>query len=475
MPEVQDTYFLNRNAALKAALQKNTVKLPDSGDGLQICYYDGEPFQDPPENLICVPIEAMFDYFFETIYRPPTYLNYEGTNITPTMKQQMDTKINQVFISVNQAREERENRYIELIKKQAPNFNDPIKRVFFMTSRYTSVIQYSSKGIAKALGKLGYDIKFMIEEDRMQLLYKDLRIRELYYFNPHITVNINHMYNDFINDKTWNIVWWQDPMEELVSGKPIHIRERDIIFSFDKQFDDFWIRKQVTPIYRQDFCIDSEVFFPDPEIRRENKIVFVGSSYYGLFERGNIDPGFSLELIRWMEEGIGFTEKDVIKLGHQYHLCFDNYPVPSLLQAVVRDTTVKWLCEESRIEVEIYGRNWDGYEFAHPFLKGELPHGKAVADVYRSTKYALVSSGANIQNQRLFETAACGAIPIVYDSRPFSEDPLWEDQYLFFRTRRELKQAIGREPKMIQGTFDRINNKFSYDCFAKKIDRMTSR
>jgi len=475
MPDKRDTYFLNRDVALTTALQRNTVILPDDGKGLQICYYNGEPIADAPDNLICVPFDNLFNYFLETVYRPPTYLNFEGIDISIEKRTEMDKQINNIFEKVTKARDKREEKYIALIRHQVPDFRDKTKRVFLMTSRHTSVIQYSSRGIANALSKLGYDIKFMMEEDNMQLLYKDWRMKELYQFNPHITFNINHMFNDFINEKTWNIVWWQDPIEELVSGEPVNVRERDIVFSFDKAFDDFWIKKQVTPILRQDFCIDSDIFFPDTTIVRENKVVFIGGSYFGWFKSQNADNGFQRELISWLEDGIRFTENDVLQLGYKYSLSFENYPVPSMLQGVVRDTTVKWLCEESHMKVEIYGRNWEGYEFAKPFFKGELPHGKAVADVYCSAKYALVCSGANIQNQRLFETAACGTIPIVFDSRPFSSDPLWEDQYLFFRTRNELKNSLWKEPKMVEGTVERINSKFSYDCFAKKIDRMTSK
>ena len=70
-----------------------------------------------------------------------------------------------------------------------------------MTSRHTTVIQYSTNGIAKALSKLGYETKILIEKNDMQLLYQDLRVKEM---------------NDV----------------------PIHVRERDIVFSFDRSFTD---------------------------------------------------------------------------------------------------------------------------------------------------------------------------------------------------------------------------------------------
>ncbi len=473
MTKTHDTYFLNADVALKYALQQNrTVPLADSGKGLQICYYNGKPVNNAPENMIFVPLDKLFDYFINTKNRQPTLLSREGSQFSQKKIKEIEQYFEKVFTEVNEKRDQRRQHYIELIKNQEPDFNDNPKRVFLMTSRHTTVIQYSTKGIAKAFDDLGYDTKILIEEDDMQLLYKDLRVKEIYEFNPHITFNINHMFNDIVNEKTWNIVWWQDPMEELMNDVPINVRERDIVFSFDPSFDAFWIKKQVTPVYRQYFCIDDKVFYPDSKIERKNKVVFIGSSYINFFKYAMIPESFKQELISWLEKGKKFSENDVKILGDKYSLSFEHYPVVGILQGIVRDTTIQWLCEESDLEVEIYGRNWEEYEIVKPFFKGEVPHGKAVADIYCSAKYALSCQGSTIQSQRLAEIAACGAFPVVYDSRPFSPDPLWEDQYLFFRTRNELKEALKKEPKMYKGTFERIKSKFSYECFAKQIDRM---
>ncbi len=473
MDTAQDTYYLNPDIALKYALQQNrTVPLPDSGKGLQICYYNGEPITNAPKNLICVPLNQLFDYFINTKNRQPTFLSHEESGLSPEKIKEIELHFEKVFTEVNKKRKERRQYYIELIKNQEPDFNDNPKRVFLMTSRHTTVIQYSTKGIAKALSKLGYDTKILIEEDDMQLLYQDLRVKEIYEFNPHITFNINHMFNDIINEKTWNIVWWQDQMEELTNAIPIRVRDRDIVFCAIQSLDKFWTRKQVTPIYRQNSCLDWRIFYPNPELERKNKVVFIGCSYINFFKDSMINDNFRREVILWLEEGRNFSENDIIALGNKYNINFDHYPITGILQAIVRDTTVQWLCEESDIEVEIYGRNWGGYEIVKPFFKGEVPHGKAVADIYRSAKYALSCQGGIIETQRLIEIAACGAIPVVYDSRPFSPDPSWEDQYLFFRTRKELKKQLNNIPKMHKGIFERIKNKFSYDNFAKKIDRM---
>ena len=475
MNEIHDTYFLDAQKALKTALKRNTVPLPDDGKGLQICYYDGDPLKDVPENMIYVPFKNLYEYFSETKNRQPTYLSVAGSGITAADHSQMEVTINEIFTRVNEAREARRLNYIRMIRNQEPVTTQTPKRIFLMTSRHTSVIQYSTKGLAKAFQKLGYEVKLMIEENDMQLLYQDWRVKEIYDFNPYVVVNINHMYNDIINKKTWNIVWWQDPMEELTNDIPINVRERDIVFSYDLSFDELWIRKQTTPIFRQEFCFDSDIFKPNLEIKREEKVVFVGSSYFNFdfFNSNNpIVETLKEELILCLEKGVLVSEDEFIVMAGKLGIEIDRASVVHIMQAIVRDTTVQWLCQESHIPVEIYGRGWEKNPIVSPFFKGEVAHGKKLVDIYCSARYALVCQAVNLQSQRLVEVCACEAIPVVYDSRSYAPDLLWEDQYLFFKTREELSDRLKQVPKLNGNSYERVKSKFSYDCFAKKIHRM---
>ncbi len=468
MSNFKDTYFFGFEVAKQVALQGNFVKLPDKGKGRQLCYYNGEPLVNNPETLIGVPMDRIFDYFVDTPYRHPTFVNFSGTDFSETLQKETQYNVNHMFEQVNEERERRRQQYKKMIIRQSPNFDDPVKRAFLMTSRHTSVIQYTSKGIARALKKLGYDVKLMIEEDDLQILHKDMRMKAIYEFNPHLTININHMYNEFLNEKTWNIVWWQDPMPDLVKPDALYVRDRDIVFSYCRNFDDFWIRKQITPIFRQEMSIDADIFCPNPNIERKEKVVFIGSTNFKIYPSGSRSLSLKKEMMALLEDGIFFTYDRVRILTEKHGVDYDT-GLNLILHDAIRDITVQWLCEESTIDVEIYGRHWEQNEVVLPFFKGEVEHGRDVADIYRSTKYALACQGGNIQTQRLFEAASCGAIPIVYDSRPISPDPLWKNQYLFFKTRDELKQALKKIPENRDGVFDRIKNRFSYDYLAKKI------
>lgn len=86
MPDtVHHTFFLSRNIALKSALLARMVKGTQKLE-TQLCYYDGTPFADDPNNLICVPVERFSWFFTRTSLPLPTrFLDHAGVEAAPEM------------------------------------------------------------------------------------------------------------------------------------------------------------------------------------------------------------------------------------------------------------------------------------------------------------------------------------------------------------------------------------------------------
>lgn len=71
----EDTYFFDRDLAYQTALAHNPVML-DSGEKLeQMCYYDGEPFDHAPNNLVHVPATEFEQYFSQHQQRIPSRID----------------------------------------------------------------------------------------------------------------------------------------------------------------------------------------------------------------------------------------------------------------------------------------------------------------------------------------------------------------------------------------------------------------
>jgi len=68
----EDTYFLDRDLAYQTALAHNIVTRSDGEKVVQVCYYDGMPFEHAPENLVNVPADEFTRYFSTHTQRLPT-------------------------------------------------------------------------------------------------------------------------------------------------------------------------------------------------------------------------------------------------------------------------------------------------------------------------------------------------------------------------------------------------------------------
>ena len=112
---IEDTYFLDRNMALLVAEKRNIIALATGEEVVQNCYYDGEPFDDPPENLINIPAEEFSEFFMKTNLRLPT-------NIYTTDKHNNSQDIIQAFSQA--VAEITDYRRTTTSAKQGAEYND---------------------------------------------------------------------------------------------------------------------------------------------------------------------------------------------------------------------------------------------------------------------------------------------------------------------------------------------------------------
>ncbi len=461
-----DLYLFDRDLAHEIALRNNRIKLYNIYDLTQICYYDGAPFEDAPPNLVHVPVESFVNFFSTTGMRIPERFitKGDGDNYRELMMDDLMEEIEKI-------RGIKVGCYVTMIHQRSPDFiNDKPWRVFMPVSRYTDVWQYCIKNLAKALQKMGCDVRVLIEEDDMHNIFRDnyQLFRQAVEFKPHIWISISQDVQKWLNSDMFHVNWWQDAPSSL--GKtPVDWRERDILFSQYRYVDELLKKTGARQVIRQGIGIDIDVYKPMPEVERKHKVVFVGSSYSNTLNMMCSEYNNNDEIIEEIDEligkGIHITYDILALLSTKF-----NIPQKTIYERhmtyVVRERAVEWLCQQKEIEFEVYGRYWEGNEIVRPFFKGELPYGEAVANVYNEATYALSLSAIEINTQRLAEIGACGCIPLVFDCRLIAEKPHWEDECLFFRNREELYSCLNRKSS---GNPEDIGKAFSYDIFAGKI------
>ncbi len=467
--DCRDEFFLDRTRAMTTALENNRIQQTKAISAPQLCYYMGEPFADPPENLIHLDENDMMGLITKTRLRLPTKIVFD-----PGQKSQVDKAIEMatLFEQALQAAKEEMRQNIALCRSRQPLLSDqrPLK-IFLIANRLTTVMQYCAKSLAVALQRKGCDICLLTENDDKEQLTSFHLYSEYAAMVPNAIVNINQTGNDFLHEDTYNIIWWQDLMDTIATGDPLPWRKRDLVLSTQIQFDSYLYRTGAKKVYRQDFCIDPKVFFSTTPTESRKKIVFIGSSYSERLEKfGAVGRTIVAGLRKRMEAGGDIPEQLLRNLALEHDVDYLQI-FEHLLPYLARDVSVEWLCSlaaDLPYEVEVYGRWWASNPVVAPYYKGELPHGSEVAKVYNQSLYAVSATHHVINSQRLAEIAACGCIPVVLDQRMYDdvELPHWDDECLFYKTRAQMRDCFARRPANDPLA---IGAAYTYDEFAARI------
>lgn len=457
-----DTYFVDPLLALNIAKQLNRVNCGHPTiDGLQVCYYRGELPTHDIGNLIHIEFSDIIDFFVMSRLRVP-----EKIEMPCELEEELKAAVKEDFVSALEAIKDKRLVFVQQLTRVSKALEpavvegEPI-RVFIPSSRLTTVMQYSSQGVAKAFEKQGYQVLFYIESNDMEGSNAVDFFNTYINFNPHVTFNVNNVNNGFLHDDVINIMWWQDLMPAIRNHQLLNWRKNDFNFSISPIFDQHLKQCGAEKVQRQHFVFDEAIFYSDNK-QLQQKIVFVGSSYLPAINfADNQQMQAITELVEILNQGRSFDKQAITTIAERTHLNYE-FVFWKLLHYVVRDYSVKWLCRNSNLPVEIYGRYWEQDSLVAPFYQGELQHGVQVADVYRSATYAIVSHPFEINSQRLVEVAACGCIPVVYDCRDIAETPHWDEFCLFFKTEQDLtdifeNRAVPAKSPLL------LAQKFTYD------------
>ncbi|MBF0419577.1 MAG: tetratricopeptide repeat protein [Magnetococcales bacterium] len=467
LPHARDSFFLDRDLARKTALQKNYFPQTPAVNGLQVCYYSGLPCNDAPENLINIPMDELENFFIESNLRFPKAVEFSLENKISMIE---GIKLSELLERIQGLKRKLTHDYCIKCISSGPIFRQNERlRVFLTASRLTTVLQYSSRNLAKSLKKLGCDVCLIVEERNIEENNFVQVMKKKFEHNPHVVINIDHLSNTILHPNVFNVVWWQDLMPEISEGKILPWRERDIALSAYPQFDPYIEKTGAKKVYRQDLCVDTDIFRPIIPLENRKKIVFVGSSHRLKVKINKESIAVIKQLKNMMDEGYIFTNETLHVLCDTYNIKSFSYMRDNLFLFVVRDGIVEWLCSMANtldLDVEIYGRWWEENEIVRPYFKGELKHGEELARIYNESRYAISATGYVVKSQRLSEIAACGCLPVVYDARPFCEPPHWDNECLFFRTRDQLRQQFSQTP---QGDPMVIARNSSYDGMAINI------
>ena len=448
LPVHKDSYFLDPRVAFHTAMQQNRVILNHPTiTGLQVCYYDGEALQGGPDNLINVRLEQALDYFSTCRLRVPQKLVLPA-HFDDATRHQINATFDDLLHQVNKNREQSTIALALTMKSHSPRLRaDEKPRVFLPTTRVSTVMQHVSHSMARAFDKLGFETLVCIEKSDMEYMTPLLQQSEFTNFDPHIVFSINFLNNQLLNDEIFNLVWYQDPMPQIVEGRPITRRPRDLFIGLPDCCD---LLRQcgIDDAISTHHCVDTDRFRPNPAIKRENKIVFAGTNIDGYdiiaSEQRQATESAITQLYQLIDSDAPLTHQSIDAITENSGL--PRYFVYNrLFYQCVRNRTLQWLCQQDEVAVEIYGAGWDNDPVIAQHAKGTVAHDK-LADIYASAKYAFIPASDNLHLLRLGEVAAAGCIPLSFDIRQLTAPPLWEQEIINFRNAQQLAHALRQQP-----------------------------
>ena len=456
----EDTYFFDAGQALRVAKEQNKP----SRYVLQLCYYNGEKIDhEGLENLVHLPVENFVNGLALGVYRIPTKVDFSGLEVSKEVQGEILEGLKASIAQAKAMRDELNRHYFESLKNAKLDFSQKL-RFYIPASSNTRVMQHISKNIADTLVEMGYEVYF-----NLNVGVKDLNcLKEIKEFNPHATININHINNVMLSEEVFNFVWIQDKFA-IEQFKKFPLRERDIVFHLIEHLNKPLQALDVASEY-QPFCINTNIYKPRKEIEKEKKIVFIGSSYKNNFDtiRHEQKHQAAKDILQdYIQNGYIRMERRAEYLARYKYLSGDE--LGAVFNYVERDLLIKEIIKlDLEYKFELYGYEWELDEELKEYSKGILNYGENISKVYNSARYGLVIGGYILQ-QRTLESAASGAIPLVFDSRQSGADvesECFDKSMTFFKTPADLVEML----KTAQNKdLECIVNEHSYRNFAEHM------
>lgn len=434
MRKIEDIYFDNFDEALKIAEEQNVF---GPYDNLQICYYDGPIRKKNLKNLIHLPLNNFSETLIHLGTRIPTKIIHDNKNL--------------VEFELNNFLEKKEKIHLDLknkILKKHLNFNEKL-RIYISAEYGGKVVLRTYKFLSKLFNENGFDVYFDIN-DELTLMDDYRRAKSIEEFNPHLTFNINRLRNEQIHPDTFNFIWFMDPTLILFDDSSLNIRKRDYIFYIGNEIYSALKNKKIPEekIIHQFLTPDYSIFKFSENIKKENKVIFVGQNYFEVIEPTKTYKKHPVvnELTNLFNNNeITFEKLNELKKKYSSTIKRDEHIEVFIYPAVVRQEIIKWICQQDKIKVEIYGEGWNNIVETKTFSKGVIKSEEKLNEIYNSAKYSLVVHSSFMYIPKLFESSATNCIPLVYRGITTLDDFKHNKNILTFSDKKSLYNSLDKK------------------------------
>ena len=344
--------------------------------------------------------------------------------------------LNEVLDIINQSRERMLLEYKKYQKETTEYYKENgemviqhIKegkpKILFITSRFTTVLQYHTRDCKAAAEKMGLETELMIEKDRLLTGFNGtVQMRQISKFKPDIIFCIDHFRSErgYIPDEVVWITWIQDDLPHILNPEtPLKFIERDFVMNHfitwnviknvgypdsrtmdapivanGNLYKPYELTEEEKERYGADICMvchaaDAEEYLSDILDR------FQGSSFKMVIE--NLLNDYS-RLV--MGEGvILYKKEDIAEFIKEYFKEFYSRECPRQLlsfmteemmrfsQRIFRQALADWLIEAGYENLKLWGNGWKKSPKYKKYAMGAAENGEVLSKILQSTKIVL--------------------------------------------------------------------------------------
>ena len=320
--------------------------------------------------------------------------------------------------------------------------------VLGVTSRFTTVLQYSMRATLAAFKEAGHETELLIEAEDYHAMSPLTIARRLQATDPDLIVLLDHLRHEhpYLPQKTPFWTWIQDPLPNLMKPEAgAAVRDFDFVSGYHQQrcIDEFGYPAE--RFFGHVIPVSEAAFHPAPVASETAEHVGGDLVYVGHLTRTASDyhaklrqeaPAALKNLVDafWedtqsrlacgellMQSQMGAV---VETLAAQHNIKFrkgsavrlTDFGLFRLYDLAFREQALLWAAEwanENQRRLRVYGKGWEQLAALAPFAAGPVEHGEPLRQVYASTPLVLQINPSGFLNQRTYEALLSGALVLV--------------------------------------------------------------
>jgi hypothetical protein len=389
------------------------------------------------------PTRAIPDY----IVRSPTSDQATNDRLMDAIRELVDARERQALATIASMR----NHYDALpashwAERFAPCRRDKL-RILGLTSRFTTVLQYSMRDLKAAFERLGHDFRLLIEDGDHDLLPPARTAEVIEEFHPDLILAIDHLRREYEQVMPANVpfvCWIQDQLPHLVCvdagqsqgeldfyitpeldplvRKYAYPAAQGLVWTMatdERLYSSDPMREEDLAAYRCDFSFVSnqsqsprdfhrqrqERFCDDPGAARLTDCLFETLS-----ERIASDPAAACgTVMTFINEAVRAT--GIAPASPEVEDRLGRFHAQPLADLMFRQNALEWVadyCDQTGRVLHLYGNGWQDHPRFAKYARGVAKNGPELRAIYQASAINLQINTYGAVHQRLLDGLAAG-------------------------------------------------------------------